>query len=97
MSTTRNDAARKPWTMWLEITLIIAVLAVLRFTATAVDGVPGLLLGFLGAALLIALYWRCGVWAERVARQKNIYHPQYFVLGPLGLVMALCAKDKSAR
>jgi len=96
MSTTRNTQAGKPWAMWAELALVIGVLIVLRFAMRAADGAPGWVLGVLGSALTLGLYWRCGVWAERVVRRKNAYHPQYFVLGPIGLVMALCLKDRSA-
>jgi hypothetical protein len=78
--------------MWLELVLIVAAITALSLLVDAVHGVPGLVLGLIGSVLSIGLYWRCGVWAERVARRKNIYHPQYFVLGPIGLVMALCTR-----
>ncbi len=97
MSTTQNVAARKSWAMWVELTLIIGAAIVLRFAIRAADGVPAWALGAVGLALTIGFAWRCAVWAERVARRKNAYHPQYFSLGPLGLVMALCLKDKSVR
>ena len=97
MSTTQNVAARKPWAMWVELALLISALIVMSVAVDAVDGVLAWALGALGTALMIGFIWRCGVWAERVARRKTVYHPQYFVLGPLGLVMALCAKDKTPR
>ncbi|MET7280306.1 hypothetical protein ABZS29_18865 [Kribbella sp. NPDC005582] len=97
MSTTQNATARKPWAMWVEIALIIGALVVESFAVRAVDGVLAWALGAVGTALIIGFWWRCGVWAERVARRKNVYHPQYFVLGPFGLLAALCAKDKNPR
>lgn len=97
MSTTQNVAARKPWAMWVELALLIGAMTALSFAVKAVDGAAAWVLGAPSLALAIGFIWRCAVWAERVARRKNAYHPQYFTLGPLGLVMALCLKDQSVR
>ena len=78
--------------MWLELGVLVGVMVVLRLMP--VHGVPGLLLGVLSFGVLVTFLWRCGVWAERVARRKGVYHPQYFVLGPIGLVMALLARRR---
>ena len=97
MSTTQNVAVRKPWAMWVELALIIGAMIALSFAIKAVDGVLAWVLGALGLAVTIGFSWRCAVWAERVARRKNAYHPQYFTLGPLGLVMALCLRSRTDR
>jgi hypothetical protein len=57
-----------------------------------VHGAPSFVLRALAGILLIAFNWRAACWAERVARRKGIYHPQYFVLGPIGLLMALATR-----
>ncbi|WP_145812181.1 hypothetical protein [Kribbella amoyensis] len=49
---------------------------------------PGIALGVAGLASLVLFYKWCGDAAESLARAKGIYHPQYFVLGPVGLIMA---------
>lgn len=63
--------------------------------ADTVHGAPSLVLRAVAGILLLAFNLRAGHWAERVARSKGIYHPQYFVLGPIGLVMALVTENKT--
>jgi hypothetical protein len=80
--------------MWIELGALLAVLVGLDLAVGAVHGVSGWLLRLGGFALLVTFVLRCGVWAERVVRRKGVYHPQYFVLGPIGLVMALLARRR---
>ncbi|GAB2679907.1 hypothetical protein [Kribbella swartbergensis] len=81
--------------MWLELGLTFAASLGTGWVAGALHGAPSLVLRLIALLLLITFLLRAARWAERVARRKGIYHPQYFVLGPIGLLMALCATDKT--
>ncbi len=83
--------------MRFEIPALLGASLGLRAVEDLVPTVVGVAIGVLRLGLVVGFYWRCGVWAERVARRKEIYHPQYFVLGPIGLVMALAARDGAVR
>jgi hypothetical protein len=83
--------------MWIELGALLAVIVGERLVDGAVHGVLGLVLGVAALAVLVTFFLRCGLWAERISRQKGVYHPQYFVLGPIGLVMALCARTPRPR
>ncbi|MFF1819944.1 hypothetical protein ACFVWG_21765 [Kribbella sp. NPDC058245] len=94
----RGDGDKEPWRarMWLETAGLLGASLALRPVEDIVPTVVGVAIGVLRPGLLVGFYWRSAVWAERVARRKEIYHPQYFVLGPIGLVMALVARDGRA-
>ncbi|TCO41050.1 hypothetical protein EV646_116142 [Kribbella antiqua] len=81
--------------MWLELGLPFGAMQGAGWVAGTMHGAPSLVLRVLAVVLLLIFLLRAARWAERVARRKGIYHPQYFVLGPIGLIMALCAKDKT--
>ncbi|WP_350279253.1 hypothetical protein [Kribbella sp. HUAS MG21] len=89
---TDNTASPRPWGMWLELGLTLGAMSGARLLTGTVHGAPSYVLGAVASLLLLTFALRAGVWAERVARRKGIYHPQYFVLGPIGLLMALATK-----
>jgi hypothetical protein len=81
--------------MWLELGLTFGASLGAGWVAGTLDGAPSLVLRLIAVLLLITFLLRSALWGERVARRKGIYHPQYFALGPIGLLMALCARDKT--
>ncbi|NIK54741.1 hypothetical protein BJY22_000458 [Kribbella shirazensis] len=94
MAATDSSASPSSGAIWLEFGLTVGAMFGARLLAGTVHGAPSSVLRAVAGLLLIALLLRSSRLGERVARRKGIYHPQYFVLGPIGLVMALVARRR---
>lgn len=81
--------------MWLELGVTLGTSLGIGWLASHLHGPLSVVPRVVATLPYLTFLWRSAVWAERVARRKGIYHPQYFVLGPLGLVKALLARDKA--
>lgn len=55
----------------------------------------GTAVAILGMVSIVLFYKWSGDAAEVLSRSKGFYHPQYFVLGPIGLIMAILRRRRN--